>query len=107
MVRSYYVEYTFNRDVKRLLAYYEHVIPGSMSDGDEMNARYLVWKYRNKKDRLWKMLEKKYGEAVLRADEWPTTREESTEEEEEVDLDKEDDETKQDSGSSAGEADEL
>ena len=34
------------------------------------NARYLVWKYRSKKEKLWKNLEKKYGAAVLQEDEW-------------------------------------
>lgn len=35
------------------------------------NARYLVWKYRYKKQKLWKNLEKKYGEPVLEEFEWP------------------------------------
>ena len=42
-----------------------------MSDGDVHNARYLVWKYKNKKEKLWKSLEKKYGAPVLKEDEWP------------------------------------
>ena len=60
----------FERDTRRLLAYYKHVIPGSMSDGDLQNARYLVWKYRYKKQKLWNNLEKKYGEPVLEENEW-------------------------------------
>jgi hypothetical protein len=89
MARSYYEEYSFKRDVKRLLAYYEHIVPGTISDGDEQNARYLVWKYRSKKERLWKILEKKYGEPVLYANEWPddVVRDKTTSEEEAVDLD--------------------
>jgi hypothetical protein len=30
----------------------------------------LVWKYRGKKTKLWKSLEKKYGSPVLEEDEW-------------------------------------
>jgi hypothetical protein len=30
-----------------------------------------VWKYRYKKQKLWKNLEKKYGEPVLEESEWP------------------------------------
>lgn len=52
-------------------------------DGDEHNARYLVWKYRGKKDKLWKRLETKYGAAVLDIYEYPE-KEEANEEDEEV-----------------------
>jgi len=91
MVRSYYEEYAFKRDVRRVLAYYKNVIPGSLSDGDENNARYLVWKYRNKKDTLWRVLEKKYGEPVLLEHEWPEDESDTTNnsEQEEVNLDEE------------------
>ena len=87
MVRSYREEYVFNRDVERLMAYYKHAIPGSLADGDLRNAQYLVYKYRNKKERLWQLLEKKYGEPVRQTHEWPTEDEVKTEEEDTVDLD--------------------
>lgn len=70
-MKSYWEEHVFERDTRRLLAYYKHVIPGSMSDGDLHNARYLVWKYKGKKEKLWKSLEKKYGAPVLQENEWP------------------------------------
>jgi hypothetical protein len=95
LVKSYWEEHVFERDTRKLLAYYKHVIPGSVSDGDlqassrdcvgmccfvlvffvsclsfQKNARYLVWKYRYKKQNLWKNLEKKYGEPVLEENEW-------------------------------------
>jgi hypothetical protein len=54
-----------NRDTKRLLAYYKQVVPGSYQDGDVHNSRYTCYKYRNKKAKLWRNLEKKYGEPVL------------------------------------------
>lgn len=108
MVRSYYEEYAFKRDVKRLLAYYKHVVPGSISDGDENNARYLVWKYRNQKEKLWKTLETKYGEPVLNVDEWESkVEEEGGGEAESLDLDK-DSEKDGDAGASGEEqTDEL
>jgi hypothetical protein len=71
LVKSYWEERVFDRDTRRLLAYYKHALPGSMSDGDLHNSRYVVWKYRNKKEKLWRGLEKKYGIAVLQEDEWP------------------------------------
>ena len=77
LVKSYWEEHVFERDTRRLLAYYKHVIPGSMSDGDLHNARYVVWKYRHKKEKLWKSLEKKYGSPVLQEDEWPDDDEEN------------------------------
>jgi uncharacterized protein with LGFP repeats len=70
LVKSYVDERIFKRDVKKLLAYYKHVAPGSISDGDEYNAQYLVWKFQNKKNKLWKKLEDKYGIPVREADEW-------------------------------------
>eukprot|EP00529_Nitzschia_sp_RCC80_P010169 CAMPEP_0113511806 /NCGR_PEP_ID=MMETSP0014_2-20120614/38964_1 /TAXON_ID=2857 /ORGANISM="Nitzschia sp." /LENGTH=792 /DNA_ID=CAMNT_0000408045 /DNA_START=39 /DNA_END=2417 /DNA_ORIENTATION=+ /assembly_acc=CAM_ASM_000159 len=97
LVKSYWEEHVFERDTRRLLSYYKHVIPGSMSDGDLHNARYLVWKYKNKKEKLWKSLEKKYGSPVLQEDEWPEDDEngdntgESDEDHEDLD-DKNDDE---------------
>ena len=79
----------FERDTRRLLAYYKHVIPGSMSDGDLHNARYVVYKYRNKKEKLWKNLEKKYGEPVLEEWEWPEEEPEANDDGEEENLDEE------------------
>eukprot|EP00934_Nitzschia_sp_Nitz4_P004613 Nitzschia sp. Nitz4//scaffold114_size70088//36299//38756//NITZ4_005978-RA/size70088-augustus-gene-0.5-mRNA-1//1//CDS//3329533426//4603//frame0 len=70
LVKSWWEERVFERDTRRLLAYYKNVIPGSISDGDTRNAKYLVWKYRNSKNKLWKQLEKKYGEPVLYEHEW-------------------------------------
>jgi hypothetical protein len=47
-----------------------------------------VWKYRNKKEKLWRGLEKKYGEPVLHEHEWPEeVEEEKAEEEEPENLD--------------------
>ena len=79
LFKSWWEERVFERDTRRLLAYYKHVIPGSLSDGDLNNARYVVWKYRNKKEKLWKSLEKKYGEPVLLEHEWPEDEEETGE----------------------------
>lgn len=70
LAKSYWEEYTFNRDVKKLLAYYKHVLPGSIADGDEHNAMVIVWKYRHKKQKLWDSLERKYLYAVREVDEW-------------------------------------
>ncbi|KAL3940379.1 MAG: hypothetical protein SGBAC_005082 [Bacillariaceae sp.] len=91
LVKSYWEEKVFARDVGRLLAYYKHVVPGSISDGDLHNARYVVYKYRHKKHKLWKSLEKKYETPVLHEWEWPE-EEEAPAEEEEVNLDEGDDE---------------
>ncbi|EJK53760.1 hypothetical protein THAOC_26730, partial [Thalassiosira oceanica] len=65
-------------------------------DGDERQARYLVWKYKGKKEALWRRLEAKYGVKVLNEWEWPEEEEEqgadgSEEEEEAEDLDGEGD----------------
>jgi hypothetical protein len=89
LVKSYWEERVFERDTQRLLAYYQHVIPGSMHDGDEHTARYLVWKYRGKKDKLWRSLEKKYGQPVRHAHEWSSSDDEE-EDEEHQDLDEDD-----------------
>ena len=90
-MKSYWEERVFERDTRRLLAYYKHVIPGSIQDGDEHNARYLVWKYRGKKEKLWRSLEKKYGEPVLLEDEWQD-HVDTEEEEDHEDLDEEEQE---------------
>ena len=95
LIKSYWEERVFERDTRRLLAYYKHVVPGSMSDGDEHNARYVVWKYRNKKEKLWKSLEKKYGEPVLHEHEWPDEEDAAAEEETES-LDEEEPKSEQD-----------
>lgn len=87
MVKSYVEERVFERDTKRLLAYYKHVVPGSIMDGDEHNARYLVWKYRGKKNKLWKRLETKYGEPVLEIHEYPEAEEVNEDEEDVENLD--------------------
>lgn len=84
MVKSYVEERVFERDTKRLLLYYKHTVPNSIMDGDEHNARYLVWKYRGKKDRLWKRLESKYGEPVLEIHEYESMVVDETKEEENV-----------------------
>jgi hypothetical protein len=92
LVKSFWEERVFERDTRRVLAYYKHILPGSMSDGDLYNARYVVYKYRNKKAKLWKNLEKKYGHPVLHEWEWPEEEENPAEEdEEEVNLDDVDD----------------
>lgn len=86
------------RDTKRLLAFYKHVVPGSFHDGDEHNARYTCYKYRSKKDRLWRNLERKYGEPVLLTHEYEelfAANAASEEEEATIDLDDGDDENKE------------
>jgi hypothetical protein len=89
MIKSYWEEHVFERDTKRLLAYYQHVVPGSAA-GDQHNARYLVWKYRGKKKALWTRLEKKYGVEVRHAHEWDDVVAETEEEQiEEENLDDE------------------
>lgn len=70
LFKSYYDDFVLERDTKRLLAYYKHVVPGSFQDGDEHAARYTCYKYRNKKEKLWKNLERKYGEPVLSTKEY-------------------------------------
>mmetsp|Transcript_2748 Transcript_2748/g.4162 ORF Transcript_2748/g.4162 Transcript_2748/m.4162 type:complete len:820 (+) Transcript_2748:73-2532(+) len=61
LLKSYLEDFIFQRDTKRVLAYYKRAVPNSMHDGDENGARYLVYKYRHKKDKLWLRLQKKYG----------------------------------------------
>ena len=98
MFKSYWDEYVLNRDTDRLLAYYKHVVPGSYQDGDINNARYTCYKYRNKKAKLWRSLEKKYGIPVLTTKEYemmeqekgdasPTTEQTPDNDGETVDLD--------------------
>lgn len=90
LVRSYWEEYVFDRDTNKLLNYYKHVIPGSIADGDERNARFIVWKYRSNKQKLWSHLEKKYGIPVLEVDQWQEYakhKENAQPNEDQVDLD--------------------
>jgi hypothetical protein len=87
LVKSYWEESVFERDTRRLLAFYKHVLPGSIQDGDLHNARYLVWKYRGKKEKLWRSLEKKYGSPVLLEHEWRDEVAQQNNEEEHEDLD--------------------
>jgi hypothetical protein len=87
LIRSWWEERVFERDTRRLLAYYKHALPGTMQDGDRQNSRYLVWKYRGKKAKLWRSLEKKYGFEVLHEHEWPEEVEKEEVGEEEVNLD--------------------
>jgi hypothetical protein len=65
LFKSWYDDFVLERDTKRLLAFYHHILPGSIQDGDVHNARYTCYKFRNKKSKLWAKLEKKYGEPVL------------------------------------------
>lgn len=85
MVKSWYEEYRFDADTEKLLRYYKFVAPGSLADGDLNQARYLVWKYRGRTEKLWKRLEIKYGVSV---EDVPDFLEESEEEDEVVDMDR-------------------
>jgi len=85
---------TRKRDVKKVLAFYKNVAPGTINDGDERNAQYLCWKYKGKKDKLWRRLEAKYDHPMRELHEWDDEEEETgthekvDEDEEEEDLDK-------------------
>ena len=94
-MKSWWEDRVFERDTRRLLAYYKHVLPGSMLDGDVQNARYVVYKYRNKKNKLWRGLEKKYDVPVLLEHEWEDYKENEGEEDgdEHEDLDSDNDES--------------
>ncbi|EJK44340.1 hypothetical protein THAOC_37128 [Thalassiosira oceanica] len=76
LVKSFVEERVFERDTRRVLAYYKRAAPNSFHDGDERQARYLVWKYKGKKEALWRRLEAKYGVKVLNEWEWPEEEEE-------------------------------
>lgn len=104
LFKSYWDDHVLNRDAVRLLAYYKRVVPGSIHDGDQHGARYTCYKYRNKKEKLWRNLEKKYDEPVLTFKEYvemekvnaaaaAASRPES--EDETVDLDNEAEESQQ------------
>ena len=106
LVKSYVEERVFERDTQRVLAYYKHAAPNSFHDGDERQARYLVWKYKGKKDKLWRRLEAKYGVPVKHAWEWDDDEEDAKKdggEEEAEDLDGGDG----DSEKAEGDGDEL
>lgn len=93
LFKSYWEDHVLERDTKRLLLFYKFALPGSIHDGDEHSARYIAWKYRGKKEKLWKSLEKKYGEPVLTTAEYEemvaNQDTESNDEGEAVDLDEE------------------
>jgi hypothetical protein len=102
LFKSYWDDFVLKRDTKRLLAYYKHILPGSIHDGDERSAMYMCYKYRHKKDKLWRNLEKKYGEPVLNMEDYQALFEEmekqakapkKPEEEETVNLDEDDSST--------------
>jgi len=93
LVKSYWDDHILNKDTRRLLAYYKHALPGTMLDGDFHNARYVAYKYRHKKNTLWKLLEKKYDVKVLEEHEWDDFEDQKSNdesEEEHEDLDEED-----------------
>lgn len=70
LFKSWYDDYVLERDTKRLLAFYHHTLRGSIYDGDVHNARYTCYKFRFKKQKLWKKLESKYGVPVLQTHEY-------------------------------------
>ena len=46
MVKSYWDEHIFERDTRRLLAYYKHAIPGSMLDGNlQVSTREINYEW--------------------------------------------------------------
>jgi len=95
-VKSWWEDRVFERDTSRLLAYYKHVLSGSMLDGDRQNARYVVYKYRNKKNKLWKGLEKKYDVPVLLEHEWDDYNKDQEDSDEHEDLDANEEESTND-----------
>jgi hypothetical protein len=52
LLKSYWEDVVFERDTRRVLAFYRRAVPGSMRDGGENGAR------------LWVRLEKKYESIV-------------------------------------------
>jgi len=69
-LKSLYDDRIRKHDVKKILAYYKHAAPGTLNDGDNHNAQYLCWKYKGKKDKLWRRLETKYGIPMRELNEW-------------------------------------
>jgi hypothetical protein len=70
MIKSYVDERIFDRDTERVLNFYRRAAKNSMHDGDVHGARYLVWKYKGKKAKLWRRLEVKYSIPVKHSWEW-------------------------------------
>ena len=87
MVKSYMEEKIFERDVQRVLAFYKHAAPGTISDGDDRNARWLVYKYKGRKDKLWRRLSAKYDMEVKQVWEWDDDDKAQEEDGETEDLD--------------------
>jgi hypothetical protein len=52
--------------------------------GYERQARYLVWKYKGKKDALWRRLEAKYGVPVKHAWEWDDEEEDGAKDDDDM-----------------------
>jgi len=91
MLKSWYGEVTFEKNTKKLLAYYNHVLPESLAADDKRQAQYLVWKYSNNIDLLWRRLEAKYGVPV--PDSWPDDEDDEEENGEEHIVDMDDEES--------------
>src|SRR3569623_1730290 len=90
---SFWEEYVLNRDTDKLLAYYEHVLPGSIAAGDRRHAMHIVYEYRGRKTALWQKIENKYGVPMREANEWDDYEADgSNEGKESIDLDNENDE---------------
>ena len=84
--RSYSVTVLFDKNVRKLQAYYKHVNVTFKSQS-KLECQYIVYRYRDNTTKLWKMLEKKYNDPVLEWWEYPEREEVVVEEE--VDLDTE------------------
>jgi TPR repeat protein len=52
-IKSYVDEHIVDRDTERALNYYRQAAKNSMHDCDVLGVRYLVWKHKEKKDKLW------------------------------------------------------
>jgi hypothetical protein len=78
LFKSYWDEYVLERDTTKLLAYYNHVLPGSIADGDRRNAMHVVYRYRHNKAALWNKLETKYGVSMREAHEWDDYKKEDS-----------------------------
>lgn len=87
MVKSYWEERSREICVERILAFYKRAAPNSINDGDKHNAHYICWKYKGKRNKLYKKLETKYGIPVKQVYEWDDEKEEQKSEDEEVNLD--------------------
>lgn len=87
MVKSYWEEYSREECVERILAFYKRAAPNSINDGDRHNAHYVCWKYKGKRDKLYKRLELKYGIPVKMVHEWDDDVEDKKPEDEEENLD--------------------